>query len=65
MDEFLPIDMTRKRYTFKLETSLVRTSPHCGGGQLSSTIFGGKRGKKPSEKLEIYRTLPRVNISDT
>ena len=63
--KFSPTDMTKKRDSFKLGTSLVRISPHCGGGQLSSTIFGVKRGKKPSEKLEIYRTLPRVNISDT
>ena len=65
MDKFLTTDMTIKRDTFKQGSSLVKISPQCGGGQLSSTIFGGKRGKKPSEKLEIYRTLQRVNISDT
>ena len=65
MDKFLSTDITRKRNILKLGTSLARISPHCGGGQLSSTIFRGKRGKKASEKLEIYRTLPRVNISDT
>jgi hypothetical protein len=52
-------------YLIKIKCSFNKDfTPLCGEVRSAAQYLEG-RVKKASEKLEIYRTLPRVNISDT